>query len=510
MKYRLLILCCLFSVFCDAQQLKQTIQQQVIPGELPDPSVIKVGNVYYACGSSNNWGPYYPVYQSKDLKRWEFVNYVFSQKPGWTKDSYWAPELYYENGIFYCYYTARRIDGISCIGVAATKDIKKGFTDHGVIVEWGNEAIDAFVYNEKGTKYITWKAYGLTPGRPIQILGSALTKDGLKLSGEAFEVLTANEDNWEKGGIEGQCFVKKGDYIYMLYSGNACCGGLCDYQVGVARAKTMKGPWEKNPSNPVLKGNDIWKCPGHGTVVKTGNKFYYLYHAYHSYGFPYLGRSAMLSQLYWDDRTQWPYFNLINENIHPAQLRSDIVDEFEGKLADWWRFDVSTYLSAMEISGARLRLKDQPLVEGKQIISVIAAVPEYADFETRTAVIPVNNVMSGLVYYATNKRYLAFGLKDNKLQVLKSDEGNFDVLSEVQISPIGAVYLKSIAKGANQFDFLYSTDNVKWTKMPLPAHLTTDYLSWWSWGMKVGLFVKADEGSQNKSGEFEEFSLRYL
>ncbi|MDN3669830.1 family 43 glycosylhydrolase [Echinicola jeungdonensis] len=142
----------LFCVLSCNEELKQSFQEQVIPGELPDPSVIKVGDVYYASGSSNNWGPYYPVYQSKNLKNWEFVNYVFDQKPEWTIDSYWAPELFYENGTYYCYYTARRKDGISCIGVATTDDITKGFKDQGVIIEWGNEAIDAFVFKENGTK----------------------------------------------------------------------------------------------------------------------------------------------------------------------------------------------------------------------------------------------------------------------------------------------------------------------------------------------------------------------
>ena len=59
--------------------------------------------------------------------------------------------------------------------------------DHGIIIEWREEAIDAFVFkDDDGKLYITWKAYGLTEGRPIEILGSELSPDGLSLVGEHF------------------------------------------------------------------------------------------------------------------------------------------------------------------------------------------------------------------------------------------------------------------------------------------------------------------------------------
>src|SRR3546814_240560 len=186
--------------------------------------------------------------------------------------------------MFYCYYTDRNKEGVSCIGVATATSLEEGFQDHGPLIEWGSEAIDAFVYKEEGTLFITWKAYGLDPDKPIQILGSKLSKDGLSLTGEGFNLLTAEINNWERGGIEGQCIVEHDGYLYLFYSGNACCGKDCDYQVGVARAKKMEGPWEKFKQNPILASNSHWKCPGHGTAVESGGQWYYLYHAYHENG----------------------------------------------------------------------------------------------------------------------------------------------------------------------------------------------------------------------------------
>src|SRR5690349_16342408 len=42
------------------------IQQPVIPGDCADPSVIRVGNTYYATGTSSEWAPHYPLFKSTD------------------------------------------------------------------------------------------------------------------------------------------------------------------------------------------------------------------------------------------------------------------------------------------------------------------------------------------------------------------------------------------------------------------------------------------------------------
>ena len=69
-------------------------QTQVIPGELPDPSIIEVDGVYYATGTSGDWAPIYPIYTSTDLKNWELLGHVFQETPDWAMSSFWAPELF--------------------------------------------------------------------------------------------------------------------------------------------------------------------------------------------------------------------------------------------------------------------------------------------------------------------------------------------------------------------------------------------------------------------------------
>ena len=174
-------------------------QNPVIRGEMADPSIIRIKNTYYATGTSSEWAPFFPVYTSKDLVNWNLRGHIFDKKPEWTSNSFWAPELYVLDGKVLCYYTARRkSDNVSYIGVASAKSPLDEFTDHGPIVEYGTEAIDAFIYDDNGELYISWKAYGLDK-RPIELLASRLSADGLHLEGEPFSLLVDDENI----GMEG-------------------------------------------------------------------------------------------------------------------------------------------------------------------------------------------------------------------------------------------------------------------------------------------------------------------
>jgi hypothetical protein len=80
------------------------------------------------------------------------------------------------------------------------------FKDHGPIVELGTEAIDAFVFDDDGQLYLTWKAYGLDQ-RPIELL-EATVGCGLRLKGGPFSLLKDDEGI----GMEGQYHFRRGDY----------------------------------------------------------------------------------------------------------------------------------------------------------------------------------------------------------------------------------------------------------------------------------------------------------
>ena len=78
----------------------------------------------------------------------------------------------------------------------------------------GTEAIDAFIYDDNGQLYISWKAYGLDK-RPIELLGCKLSADGLHLEGEPFSLLVDDEESRHGRPVPLQT---RGLLLYYIFS----------------------------------------------------------------------------------------------------------------------------------------------------------------------------------------------------------------------------------------------------------------------------------------------------
>lgn len=77
----------------------------------------------------------------------------------------------------------------------------------------------------------------------------------------------------------------------------------------VARAEHLLGPWTKDPGNPVITANEVWRCPGHGTAVQTpAGQDLFIYHAYPASGTVYLGRESIIDWITWS-ADGWPVVN---------------------------------------------------------------------------------------------------------------------------------------------------------------------------------------------------------
>lgn len=504
---------------CMAQAIREltpliTYRNPVIAGDFADPSVIRVGDTYYAAGTSSEWGPPYPVYTSKDLINWNYLGPIFKTMPDWTMGSYWAPELFYRNGLFYAYYTARRkSDKHSYIGVATTRDLRQGFTDHGILIEWTTEAIDAFVVEDSGKLFITWKAYGLDKGKSIEILGAELAPDGRSVTGKAFTLLTAERNTWEAGGAEGQAIFKRGRYFYMTYSGNACCGPRCNYQVGLARAEKLTGPWEKFANNPVLVGDETWKCPGHGTVVTTpDNRYFYLHHAYNGTDFTFTGRQGILSELVWDEKTQWPAFRY--GTAAPAQAESpfgtpqkmdrDLAVDFSKNYNDVpWVWDASFPKPTYTVQQGYLHVSNTATNPTGSFLGLVAKKGTYTiEVETR----PQTNVLQSLCLYGDADNALGLGVRNGMLELWQVKDGTRQVLKSQPISePATAITLSLHSRFGEFYQFAWSQNGGK----PVPITETVvdgSFLPRWDRAPRVGISVA--EGTQTP-GLFRSVWMHY-
>ncbi|WP_430971859.1 glycoside hydrolase family 43 protein [Sunxiuqinia rutila] len=510
-----LIVAALFFTACAAPQKERkqaAYQNPVIKGDFPDPTIIRVGDVYYAAGTSNDFAPNYPLYESKDLINWTRIGAVFSEPPAWSSEDFWAPELYYKNGTFFVYYTTKRKDtGIACIGVASTKNIYEGFTDHGIIIEWGDEAIDAFVFqDEDGKFYITWKAYGLTEGREIEILASELSEDGLSLKGEYFS-LTDQSKGWKGPGHEGQCLIKRNGYYYLLYSAGGCCDNRCDYHVMVARSKNLRAGWEQNPE-PILQGGETWRCTGHGTLVNTPDgRYFYMYHSYNAIDFEFIGRQGMLDEMFWNEETGWPYFKNGTASVSAPVPFENKVQRIDSVFTD--DFSTDEYLSFLEwdIIGVK---PDAKVADGELIItpqesgiSFLGLRPEKGNYELVAEVIPAKG-RNGIGIYSNTNYLLSLAVDQSGLVLYQVKNGEEQILSEMALNKPASVFLKYEAVSGRYFQFLWSENGEDWIPVQVDQQQLVDgtFLAQWGFSPRVGFITK---GSGKNAFHFSSVTIKY-
>ena len=476
-------------------------EEPVIPGDFADPSIIRRGNVYYATGTSSEWAPHFPLFQSTDLAHWRPMGYVFRKTPTWAAASFWAPELFYRNGTYYLYYVARKkSDGVSCIGVATATDPAKGFTDHGILLEFGKEAIDPFVVEDKGQLYITWKAYGLDK-RPIEILGSKLSDDGLKVEGEPFMLLRDEA----KQGLEGQCLVKRGDYYYLLYSVGNCCGHGCSYKVAVARSASLQGPYLPSPNDSILSETADWKCTGHGTLVTTKEgKDVYLFHAYSKTDDVYTGRQGLLSEVSWDKQTGWPTLKLKETNAQPVKHFRD--DFSAASLEDGWQWDFRHAQPAVNLRQGRLQLAGQTTTANKTG-TALTLRPTAGDYAITTEVINRNAALKGLVLYGDAGQSVGIGLKDKVVQVWEVKKDKRLVLKEVNVGGNQSVQLRMNVEKGYQLRFYWREPGKAWQDVSTgESFYNGDFLPPWDRSPRPGLL---HQGAATEPAVFDFFSITY-
>lgn len=78
MKKIIIIITCFIGLSGAFAQQRGMFHNPVIEADVPDPSMIRVGNYYYLVSTTMHLMPGCPVMRSKDLVHWETISYVFN------------------------------------------------------------------------------------------------------------------------------------------------------------------------------------------------------------------------------------------------------------------------------------------------------------------------------------------------------------------------------------------------------------------------------------------------
>ncbi len=489
-------------------------ENPVVPGDHPDPSIIRVAKDYWATSTSSEWGPQFPLLHSTDLINWEHVGNVFPHRPEWAVANFWAPEISQYKGRYYVYYVGRKRGGPLAVAVAVADKPSGPYTDYGPLVAQLAGSIDPVpCLDENGRPYLVWKEDNNSVHKPTPIWAQPLDDNGTKLIGEPKELIR-NDDDWEGPLVEGPFVLRRGDWLYLFYSGSGCCGTGCNYALGVARSHSLLGPWEKNPANPILAGNDDWKCPGHGSIVTDERgRYWLLYHAYPVRASVFTGREAMLDEVVFG-ANGWP---TINNGRGPSAKavspyatvqksdQSSFYDDFTGgHLQPGWQWPQNNE-PVCQFRNGHLLLSSRLHPGTNALATVLARSTTAADY-IATAVIEAAalrpGVSAGLSAFGDADNAVGLSVADGKLILWRRDHGKAARLADADAPPVQKLHLRVTANAGFQFHFAASADGEKW--LSVGDDLIGKSLPPWDRSIRLALTVG---GTEDAEGEFDSFRI---
>ena len=469
----------------------------IIFADVPDVSMIRVGDTWYMSSTTMHMSPGVPIMKSKDLVNWQIVNYAYDTlgdvdalnlnngKNAYGRGS-WASCIRYHNNTFYVS-TFSSTTGKTYIW--STKDIEKGpwkeisfspsFHDHTLVFD-----DDGRVYLIYGNKKLTLVELnadlsGVKPGGLNQVIieDSTIPSGGNSNLGEGSQLFRYNGKyylfniTWPKGGVR---------------------------TVVIHRADKITGPWEGR-----LAFQDKGVAQGGMVDTPDGRWFAYLFRDYGS-----VGRIPYIVPMKWEDG--WPVIGVngklpdaldlpANKSLIPGIVASD---EFKRRKKDpalplvWqWNHNPVNELWSVTQRKGYLRLTtgriDNDFVSARNTLTQRTFGPECSGSTS----IDVSNMKEGdfAGLALLQRKYGLVGVKfENGTKSIVMINAQTGSPVEAESIPLAqkTVYLRADCNFrdlADVADFFYSLDGKSW--IPIGTQLKMEYSMPHFMGYRYGLFI---------------------
>ena len=287
-----------------------TYRNPVLAGDHPDPSVLKDGDGYYLVNSSFHAYPGLVIWRSADLVNWTPIGPALHKVLG----SVLAPDLVKHAGRYFIYFAVLNLALPFGSGPAPYGKNVPMITNYVVHadavagpwsdpVELQHPMIDpGHAVGEDGRRYLFF-ADGYR---------RRLADDGLSFQGGVEKVYGGwpIPPDWivEGFSLEGPKVMRRGDWFYAFWAEGGTAGPPTSHMIVVARSRSINGPWENCPHNPIVhtgSAGEPWWSRGHGTPVEgPSGDWWLVYHGYEN-GFRTLGRQTLLEPMAWT-QDGWP------------------------------------------------------------------------------------------------------------------------------------------------------------------------------------------------------------
>jgi xylan 1,4-beta-xylosidase len=501
------------------------LENPVLSGFHPDPSIVRVGEDYYLATSTFEWFPGVRIHHSRDLLHWRTIKSPLTRRSQLEMSGnpnscgVWAPCLSHDGQRFYLIYTDVKSwnDGPfkDCHNYLVTATDIEGEWSEPVYLN--SSGFDPSLFHDTdGRKWLVnmrWE-HRIGKNQFSGILLQEFDPVQNRLVGEIKNIFLGTN----LGLVEGPHLYKRNGWYYLL---TAEGGTSYEHAVTLARSRTLDGEYEVHPHNPVLSS---WQHPelllqksGHASLVQTQHDEWYLAHLCGrpleqggKRGFCPLGRETSLQAMQWRN-DDWLYVigggNLPHAHApapklepHPWAL-NPTRDDFDALELDvaWQSLRVPTdpsWLSLTERAG-HLRLFGRESLISRHQQSLLGRRLQHfhATASTKLEVEPQDpQQMAGLAAFYDTKHWVYLRLsRDEKLgrtlDLLVMDAGVYSqpLVQEVPI-PDGAVHLRVVFE-RHHFYFQHSIDGLMWQAIGEPFEtykLSDDYCNGLSF---TGLFI---------------------
>lgn len=501
-------------------QSASMIQNPILPGFNPDPSICVVGDDFYIATSTFEWYPGVQIHHSKDLKNWRLISRPLNTETlldmRGEPDScgIWAPCLTYADGLFHLIYTdVKRFEG-------NFKDAHNYLTTCATIDgEWSDPVYmnssgfdPSLFHDDDGKKWfvnMVWD-HRHKHNRFGGILLQEYCPTQKKLIGEIKNVFAGSD----LACTEAPHMYKRNGYYYLL---TAEGGTFYTHAMTMARSKNIDGPYELDPYGYLLTAKDNQHLglqrTGHGDIFETANGENYLVHLC---GRPLsgerrcpLGRETGIQKTYWTQDGWLRLENAQTDGLPAMQVPAPNLPEHPWPKAEarchfdedslpidfqWLRTPYPERFMSLHARKGYLRLTGRQSIGSLYEQALIARRQQAFTYHAQTAMEfePTNfQQMAGLTcYYNCHKfhycyvsidhegkrfidimsclgdqtQMLTYPLREGQLEQSKTD-------SRFILPKTGTIYIKAEVDH-HSLVFSFSTDEHNWQSLPVNLDYT--------------------------------------